>query len=179
MEHVTIRVATPNDFKPLIDLARLSYLEHYTQIWTPENLDRYLDYAYSEQVFKDFLTENDTVVWVAESQNRLLGYLVFKKDLPLSPDLPNGCQIKRLYFLAEATGKGLGRAMLDIAISEARTLRRNYIWLDVMKCSPEAISFYKKAGFIIHSDKTFTLIPFRTPELSALWNMILEIKEGI
>ncbi len=175
MEKNLIRRAAEADFEPLRQLAIQSYLDHYSDIWTPENLARYLDYAYSETVFREFLTDADTLVWVADSGERLKGYQVVKANLPLAPEMPGGCQLKRLYFLAEATGTGLGKTMLDIAIAEARRLGRSYLWLDVMKCSPKAVAFYERAGFVIHSDKTFPLIPFRTPELSELWNMVLEL----
>lgn len=175
MENVLIRRASEADFESLRQVAIQSYLDHYSDIWAPENLARYLDYAYSETVFREFLTDADTLVWVAASGERLLGYQVVKANLLLAPGMPGGCQLKRLYFLAGATRMGLGRALLDIAVAEARQLGRSYIWLDVMKCSPEAVAFYKRAGFVVHSDKSFQLIPFRTPELSELWNMVLEL----
>ena len=178
MEKILFRRAAEADVEPLRQLAVQSYLDHYSDIWTPENLDRYLDYAYSETVFREFLTDLDTLVWVAAHGERLVGYLVLKTKLPLAPGMPGGCQVKRLYFLAGSTGNGLGRALLDIAIAEARRLGRSYIWLDVMKCSPAAVAFYERAGFVIHSDKSFSLIPFRTPELSELWNMVLDLTGG-
>lgn len=175
MDNVLIRKASPDDLEPLLQVAIRSYRDHYSDIWAPGSLERYLDYAYSKPLFREFLSDPGTGVWLAGTPDSLLGYLVFKADFLLNPEMPNGCHIKRLYMLAEATGLGIGRRLLDVAVAEARRLGKSYLWLDVMKCSPAAVAFYERAGFVIHSDKSFTLIPFRTPELSELWNMVLDL----
>jgi putative acetyltransferase len=58
------------------------------------------------------------------------------------------CEVKRMYVSNSFRGHGLGRTMLDTLEDEARNLKINRICLETGIHQPEAISLYKKNGYI-------------------------------
>jgi GNAT superfamily N-acetyltransferase len=56
-------------------------------------------------------------------------------------------EIKRMYVRLEFRGKGIGRALLEGLVTEARELGYPRIWLDSARFMKEAHSLYRSAGF--------------------------------
>lgn len=59
----------------------------------------------------------------------------------------NISELKRMYLIPQARGKGLGRLLLDKAIVQARELGYEYLRLDTVPSMKSAIHLYKKVGF--------------------------------
>lgn len=57
------------------------------------------------------------------------------------------CELRKMYALPSARGKGLGKFLMDFAISKARELEFERIVLETAAELKEAIGLYKKYGF--------------------------------
>ena len=66
----------------------------------------------------------------------------------LKPLMPGAAEIKRLYVVPEARGAGLGRALAERAIAEARVKSYERVRLDTHRPSMgAAIALYRALGF--------------------------------
>jgi ribosomal protein S18 acetylase RimI-like enzyme len=60
---------------------------------------------------------------------------------------PGCCEMKRLYVTQAGRGLGLGQALIDAVIGEARRIGYRHMRLDTLPSMTQAIALYKKAGF--------------------------------
>jgi GNAT superfamily N-acetyltransferase len=65
---------------------------------------------------------------------------------PIAPD--GCCEMKRLYVSPRGRGLGLGKALIDAVVAEALRIGYREMRLDTLPTMSEAISLYRKAGFL-------------------------------
>lgn len=57
------------------------------------------------------------------------------------------CELKKMYFLDDARGQGLGRALLEQLLEDARALGFSRIYLETLTGMDDAMKLYAKLGF--------------------------------
>jgi ribosomal protein S18 acetylase RimI-like enzyme len=58
-------------------------------------------------------------------------------------------ELERIYLNKEATGKGIGKRLVDLTLETAQENNKDLVWLKAMDTSDEPIAFYEKMGFSI------------------------------
>jgi putative acetyltransferase len=94
---------------------------------------------------------------LAEYESQLAGCVALHRlelsqlelpQLELSQPDEGVCEMKRLYLRPQFRGKGLGRALADRIIAEAREIGYSSIRLDTVEpAMREAVAMYRKLGF--------------------------------
>jgi putative acetyltransferase len=82
---------------------------------------------------------------------------------------PGICEMKRLYLRPEFRGKGLGRALAERIIAEARLIGYRRMRLDTVEpVMRDAVAMYRKLGFR-------EVAPYRTNPIAGAMYMELEL----
>jgi putative acetyltransferase len=66
---------------------------------------------------------------------------------PLDGGEPDVCELRKMYFLPEARGRGVGTAMLSTCLEAARRLGYRRCYLETLTGMDAAQKLYARAGF--------------------------------
>jgi putative acetyltransferase len=81
------------------------------------------------------------VFFVLLAEDIIIGTVALRRESPPA------CELCRMYLAAGHRGQGLGRRLLEHALSEARTRGFKEMHLKTASVLKEAISLYERAGF--------------------------------
>ena len=80
---------------------------------------------------------------LAHYRNDLAGCVALHK---IEPEI---CEMKRLYLRPQLRGRGVGRALAEAVITEARAIGYSKMRLDTVEpVMPNAVAMYRRLGFV-------------------------------
>jgi ribosomal protein S18 acetylase RimI-like enzyme len=146
-----LRRATPADAVALSELARDSFVAAFGHLYRPEDLDAFLAEQRSSQKYGAQLADPTVRVQLAEYEGKLAAYclIVIGQDYRERPEPrpERPVFVSQLYCASHATGLGLGAALMQWAIDEARALGADALQLSVFSENHGAQRFYRRYGF--------------------------------
>lgn len=152
-----LRRAEPGDAAALSLVAGATFLEAYSSFMDRDDLLAHLSGKSSPDRFRAWIADTASVVTIAEAPagRAPLGYTVVT-----APDLPvesrdDDVELLRIYTLATSWGLGLGAALLDRAIAEARAAGYGRMLLGTHPDNHRAQRFYQKRGFAVIGRRRF------------------------
>lgn len=135
-----------DDAKNLSDIALRSYDDFYLYLWH-DNGEWYRNRCFTPLVFEKELKEPNHAFYLLKAKGETVGFLKLNIDQPLKNyEQYDGLELERIYLVKSATGKGLGRRVVEFCFDYARKLKKDVIWLKAMDSS-DAIFFYERLGF--------------------------------
>jgi ribosomal protein S18 acetylase RimI-like enzyme len=145
---LTTRVCGPGDEQALSLLAQATILETYAGITDGGDLIKYVTAELSVTDFARILASDRERAWIAETITGKcpVGYALAVSDEGTKSF--SSFELKRLYVFHRFHGHGLGKRLMDDALSFARDMRSEKIWLQVHEVNNHAIEFYKRIGFV-------------------------------
>jgi ribosomal protein S18 acetylase RimI-like enzyme len=111
----------------------------FTLVETAVSPARHKDYQFADEI--DDLPAYDYVV-VADVDGALVGVAVLRWEA-----WNRRAVLQHLFIDMAHRGRGIGRALLDDVLREARARRARCLWLDTQNINYGAIQFYQRCGF--------------------------------
>lgn len=162
-----LREATPADIPALSKLATDSFIAKFGDLYSKENLTTFLTENLSEPAIAAEVVNPDRVYRLAEGDDgALLGYAKIGLTCGF-PDHARGSRVmelKQLYTAPEATGKGIGGALMDWAMDQFAVRAADEAQLSVYAHNEGAHRFYRRYGFDKVADITFHVGTHIDPE---------------
>ena len=155
---MNIRHGTTADAKLLSELGAKTFYDTFAKDNTPENMAAHLKKSFSPEIQFAELSNPDHIFLIAEEGSQSIGYaqlIMNSREESLKGN--KFLEIRRIYASPEYIGKGVGKALMQASVQEARQRDCDSVWLGVWEKNPRAIEFYKKWGFKEVGTHTFTV----------------------
>jgi GNAT superfamily N-acetyltransferase len=167
---IEYKVCSKDDISDLLSIAIQSYNEHYTHLWADEGKNYVKNSFNHEQLLKEINNPN-AVFFLVITDSTPVGFVKLNIDKAIDAYAHNeALELERIYFLKDASGKGLGKKTLSMIKELAKNRGKKVIWLKAMK-GGAAHGFYQKQGFILN-DETILNYPFIKEEYREMVTMI-------
>lgn len=149
MGNCSIRPVLLTEAGTLAELARRTFIATFASDNDPDDLEGYLDRAFGIEQMSSELRRPHSWFFFAEVAGKPAGYLKINTgDAQTERAEGKTLEIERIYVDAEWQGHGLGKALLEFSIDEAKRRRSDAVWLGVWENNAKAISFYEREGFV-------------------------------
>ncbi|MFY9635093.1 MAG: GNAT family N-acetyltransferase [Cellulosimicrobium cellulans] len=159
----TIRKATTDDAGALADLAAVTFPLACPPSSSPEDIATHLANTLSEDHFRGYLTDPNTLILVLDVEGVLRGYSLLVNRQAQDPDVAEALtlgpsiELSKCYVHPEHHGLGAAAELMHASLEAATAAGAAGIWLGVNSQNARAVRFYEKSGFRKVGSKSFRL----------------------
>ena len=155
---ILFRKCTVEDLSDLCTFSRAVFYETFRDSCSPEDMESFLDHAYSTEKLRGELLNPDSSFFLLYQEGVFAGYIKLNES-PAQTDIhdPDALELERIYVSRSFQGTGLGSCLMERAVEIAKQRGRKYLWLGVWEKNEKAISFYRKHGFHRIGTHTFRI----------------------
>lgn len=105
----------------------------------------YLGQEFTEEVYREFFTDNGTQVYIAECGKRIIGVIQTNKEVPVPVFLDReAANTGDIFVLPEYRGMGIAEELLLFAEQELIKKKYQYVWVEHGTANPNARYFWNK-----------------------------------
>jgi len=148
---VTLRPATPADAPMLANFARDAFNAAFGDLYKPEDLAAFIGEWRTSERYLQKITDPAARVQLAEVGGELGAYCILQRNHLMDghpePHPAHPAFLNQLYCAGGMSGRGLGAALMDWAIAQAREWQADLIALSVYSENHGAQRFYQRYGF--------------------------------
>jgi ribosomal protein S18 acetylase RimI-like enzyme len=164
-----LRPAVPDDLDRLaalkLETFRETFIDGFAIPYPAADLALFEAASYSPSVIAGELADPKRKNWVAELDDRLIGYAqVGPCKLPHPEVSSEHGELYQIYVRGEAQGLGIGKRLLEIALDHLAATRPGPVWLGVWSGNHKAQAVYRKIGFDKVGDYEFPVGSWRDQE---------------
>lgn len=155
---IDVKKATGKDVPVLVQLARKTFEESFSEDNTPSNMTAYLNDAFSPEKVAQEIEETDSQYFLAWEGNNPVGYARVRLSNEVKDDLQESAlELQRIYVDGAHQGKRIGVALIDACLNYARQHNFHWIWLGVWEKNFKAQKFYENWGFEKFGEHVFQM----------------------
>lgn len=145
---MVIRRGTADDAALLSELGARTFLETFAADNSLEDMAAYLASAFSPEHQSVELADPTSLFLIAEADGAAVGYAMLRSGNVLENVTgTRPIELVRLYVSKASLGSGIGAALMQTCIDEARQQGCETLWLGVWEHNARAQSFYRKWNF--------------------------------
>ena len=145
---MVIRRGTPEDAALLSELGARTFSETFAADNSPEDMAAYLASAFSPEQQSTELADPTSLFLIAESDGAAVGYAMLRSGNVLENVTGNRpIELVRLYVSKASLGCGVGAALMQTCLNEAKQQGCETLWLGVWEHNARARTFYRKWNF--------------------------------
>ena len=152
-----LRPATLDDAAALAALGRDSFCAAFEDLYRPEDLAIFLQQAYSVPAVAEEIASPECIHRLAEDADGLIGFCKLRHPSWYAEhsDARNPIALGQLYTAPDRTGSGIGAALMEWTLAEARQRGCDAIQLSVYSENFGGQRFYQRYGFTKIADIDF------------------------
>ncbi len=152
-----LRRAETGDAPALSLVAAASFLETFAGILSGDDIVAHVTSKSAPAAFADWIADPASIVTLAThvEGDAPVGYTVLTAPDHVGETLPGDIELRRIYTLSNARGTGLGSALMERAMIDARALGSRRILLGVFAGNHRARAFYERQGFAVVAERRF------------------------
>jgi diamine N-acetyltransferase len=151
---MNLRPAAVADAPAITDLYTRAFTATFGHLYSAEDLTAFLA-GKTVALFAAELADPAFAAVVAENGPRLLGFLKLGPPTLPGDTPPDSIELHQLYVDEAAKGEGVGPALYDWGIAEARRRGARHMQLSVYVDNARARGFYERRGFAKVGDYHF------------------------
>ncbi|GAA0343873.1 spermidine/spermine N(1)-acetyltransferase [Bacillus carboniphilus] len=146
---VKIKKCNLDDLQILQNISIETFNDTFQNQNSPENMKLYLDKAFNSKQLTTELCNISSEFYFVYFNSEVAGYLKVNTNGAQSEDMgTDSLEIERIYLKNSFQKLGLGKYLLSKVMEIALERNKEKIWLGVWEKNENAISFYKKMGFV-------------------------------
>ncbi|MCH9718467.1 MAG: GNAT family N-acetyltransferase [Actinomycetia bacterium] len=153
-----IRQAGPADTPDLAQVAQRTFPLACPPATPAADIQQHISNELSERAFLAHMDSPVTEFQVAvASDGQIIGYLMLVVTAAGAPNLPGTqpLEVRRIYVDEAWQGRGVGAALMDLAVVRARNQQLDCLWLGTNQENHTAVAFYRRLGFEHVGTRTF------------------------
>jgi diamine N-acetyltransferase len=144
---ITYRPATPADGPALAETAKRAFTETFGTLYRPADLATFIDQAFGATGLPSQIDDPAYTIRVALDGDAIVGFAKIGPVAFPGEWAADAIELHQLYVLGGWHGEGVGPALMDWAIAEARALKKSEMILSVYIDNHRARRFYERYGF--------------------------------
>lgn len=157
---IAIREACAYEAARLTVLMRETFLIANGDCSSVENVNAFLDSAYTVSRQREELSDPDLATLIAQDEEGYWGgyaQLRFATEPKEGVTLARPVELGRIYLLPRYHGQGVGAALMASLAARARDRGGDGLWLNAWEEATRALRFYARHGFEIVGRTFFTI----------------------
>ncbi|KAI1618529.1 acyl-CoA N-acyltransferase [Exophiala viscosa] len=157
---ITTRKARLDDATHVTHLGAHVFTVTYGHSLAAEELQAYLDEAYSVEAFtKDIVDPNKDLILAVNSEGIIVGFALLTRGSsePCIAHLERYVELQRLYVSTAYQGYGVGKILAKQLEAMAREQGFKYMWLGVWEENHKAQKVYEKLCYELVGDRDFVV----------------------
>lgn len=146
---INLRKCGLADVKELQLVSYETFQDTFSHQNSPENMKSYLNKAYTIEQLRNELSNEFSQFFFVLTDDKIAGYLKVNINEAQTEEMGDeALEIERIYIRTKFQKQGLGKYLLEKAMSIAVEFNKTKVWLGVWERNQNAIAFYKRMGFL-------------------------------